>query len=86
MHKNLEVKPVGNGIFHIKVGAVNFQIDRKHMEVLNTKIAAAVDATIIEDEELQKVFKKYDALNLPKAPTLCIKNANANSTKENPLG
>ena len=86
MHKNLDVQSIGNGIFHIKVGAVNFQIDKRHMEVLSIKMAAELDSNIIEEKELQKIFEKYEALNIPKAPILCIKNANANSTKEKPLG
>jgi len=82
--KNLKVEEIKDENFLVKVGVVSFQIDRANLEILASKIAASLGLNMVEDEELQEVFKRYDELSIT-VPVLRV-NANAKSTKEHPLG
>jgi hypothetical protein len=82
--KNLKVEEIKEGEYLVKVGVVSFQIDRKNLEVLAFLIANTLGVNMVEDEELQEVFKRYDDLRIS-VPVLRV-NANSQSTKEHPLG
>jgi len=81
---NLKVEEIKDRHYLVKVGVVSFQIDRKNLEILASKIAASLGLNMVEDEELQEVLKRYDELRVT-VPVLRV-NANALSTPEHPLG
>lgn len=87
-HTYLEVTEINPNLFILKVGVVSVQIDKKHLEILSTKIAAILNVNLIEDDELQKLFEKYDDLNINSISTVGFNkkaNGNANSTIANPV-
>ena len=84
MESNFEVREIKGG-FLVRVGAISFQLNQEELERLSVKIAKALDVNLVDDEELQRLFKRYDKLNI-KRPTLVVRNANANSSKSKPLG
>lgn len=86
----LEVKKVKDNVYILKIGAVeSVQMSKQDLEILNVKIAAALNSHVIEDEQLKGIFERYESLQIGNS-TLDIpyKNviANVNSTKEKPLG
>lgn len=88
MLRNLYIKKVGNDLHQVNIGVINFQVTKKELELLSLLCAKALDQQVVDDEDLKGIFQRYEKLDI-KTPTLVIPyhgKANANSTKEKPLG